>query len=231
MSEKDKMNNFKGKCPKKILLDLQISVFENPAEIFPTRYRSKSITCPKRMEKCMFWKTLFFCKVFLWTRRMQFQQTGQEKRRGQKLLLSVWKWLKTSFVFQKFFWTKFSIDKKNAVLRGQLNFSRWITAKHPKKDHKKCKSFSKLFSSNCSHGEVGRSLKAPLTFFGQPAETFPLDFQKITICNFSKRFSPGNFHWNWESSFDISDTFFENRSKILLSVQKWKKFRRRTVLL
>ena len=60
-----------------------------------------------------------------------------------------------------------------------------------KKVHKRCKNFSKNFSSNCSHGEVGSSLKVPLTFFGQPAETIPLEIQgKDQFVGFAKDLHP-----------------------------------------
>ena len=93
-----------------------------------------------------------------------------------------------------------------------------------KKVHKRCKSFSKRISPNCSHGEVESSLKAPLTFFGQPAEIFLLEIQEKNNLRFCKRLAPESLHWNWESSFDNSATFYsENWSKKSLSVQKWKK--------
>ena len=73
--------------------------------------------------------------------------------------------------------------------------------------HKSCKNFSKLFSSESSHGDVESSMKARRTFFGEPAESFPLDIQTKTICKFCKKLSPESFHWNWEFSFDNSATF------------------------
>ena len=48
-----------------------------------------------------------------------------------------------------------------------------------KKVHKNCKNFSKIFSSKRSQGDVESNMKAPRTFFGQPAENLPLDIQKI----------------------------------------------------
>ena len=58
------------------------------------------------------------------------------------------------------------------------NFPAQLSEVIEKKVHKKCKNFSKLVSSKCSYGEVESSLKAPLIFFRQPAETFPVDIQK-----------------------------------------------------
>ena len=131
--------------------------------------------------------------------------------------------IKNFICFPKDFLNKISIDTENAVLKDRPNFPRWITANDPKKVHKKCKNFSKLFSSKCSFGEVESSFKAPLIFFQQPAELFPLDFQKLTNCNFSKRFSPVSFHWNWESSFDISATFFSRIAQKICTVSKKEK--------
>ena len=50
-----------------------------------------------------------------------------------------------------------------------------------KKVHKRCKNFSKIFSSKVSHGDIESRLKAPLTFSGQPAKLFPLDIQENNI--------------------------------------------------
>ena len=61
------------------------------------------------------------------------------------------------------------------------------------KVYKRCKNFSKRFSSKCSHGEVENSLDAQLTFFGQPAESFPLDIRKKQFVSFAKNFHPKVF--------------------------------------
>ena len=66
-------------------------------------------------------------------------------------------------------------------------------------------------------------LESPAHIFWQPAEFFPLDFQKITVCKVSNRISPEKFPWNWESSLTTSLVFSENWSKISLSVHKGKK--------
>ena len=124
---------------------------------------------------------------------------------------------------KQFFLQNDFIDTKKAVLTGRPKFSGSFTGNDRKKFHKKCKNFSKLFSSKCSYGEVESSLKAPLTFFRQPAELFPLDIQKITNCMSSKRFSSESFYWNWESSFDTSVTFFSGIAQKFCSVSKKEK--------
>ena len=58
------------------------------------------------------------------------------------------------------------------------NFSCSIMTNDLKKGPQKCKNFSKKIPSSCSHGQVESSLKTTLTFFGQPAEIFPLEIQE-----------------------------------------------------
>ena len=118
--------------------------------------------------------------MLFWTRRMQLQHPRRKTRQGaENLVLTRLKMMKTFICFPKqFFLHNDFIDAKKAVLKGRPKFSRSITGNDRKKVHKKCKNVSKLFSSKCSYGEVESSLQAPLTFFGQPAESFPLDIQK-----------------------------------------------------
>ena len=70
------------------------------------------------------------------------------------------------------------IDTKNAVLTGRSNFSCSITGNDLKKSPQKVQKLFKKFSSRSYQGEVESSLKATLTFFGQPAELFPLEIQE-----------------------------------------------------
>ena len=124
-----------------------------------------------------------------------------------------------------FFSKTIFLKTKNAVLTGRPNVCCSNTRNDPKKVNKRFKFFRKKFSSKCSHGEVESNLKAPLTFFRQPAEFFPLDIQKKTNSNFSKRFSPEIFLWNWESSFDEDAEISPTKPGDFRSMSKedWKK--------
>ena len=56
-----------------------------------------------------------------------------------------------------------------------------------KKVHKRCKNFSKLFSSNCSHGEV----ESPADFFSRASRTFSARYsKKLQFVSFAKNFHP-----------------------------------------
>ena len=94
-----------------------------------------------------------------------------------------------------------------------------------KKVHKRCKNFSKVFSSKSSHGYVESSLKAPPRWFFSDSQrkVFRSIFKKSTICKFCKKLSPESFHWNWESSFDNSATFFARICQKNRSVSKNEK--------
>ena len=70
------------------------------------------------------------------------------------------------------------IDTKNAVLTGRPNFSCSITGNDLKKSPQKVQKLFKKFSSRSYQGDVESSLKATLTFFGQPAEIFSLEIQE-----------------------------------------------------
>ena len=93
----------------------------------------------------------------------------------------------------------------------------------PKKVHKRCNNYSKVFSSKSSHGEVESSLKAPLCFLDSRPKIFHSIFKKIKICKFCKKLSPESFQWNWESSFDNSATFFARIGQKNCSVSKIEK--------
>ena len=62
---------FQKKLSHTFFFGLATFVFDNPAETFPTIFRKNSVYCPKIVKNCMFWKTIFFSKVFLRTRKMQ----------------------------------------------------------------------------------------------------------------------------------------------------------------
>ena len=124
---------------------------------------------------------------------------------------------------RNFFFRNGFIDTKNAVLTGRPNFSCSITGNDLKKSPQKMQKLSKKVSSKCSQGEVESSLKAPLTFFGQPDEIFAPEIQEKTNCRFCKRLAPESIHWNWESSFDNSVTFFARIGQKNCSVSKNEK--------
>ena len=83
-------------------------------------------------------------------------------------------------LFSKNFLNKFSIDTENAVSRGRPNFSRSITGNDPKKGPQKMQKLFKSFFFKKFPWRCRKQLEspAPLIFFGQPAESFPLDIQK-----------------------------------------------------
>ena len=133
--------------------------------------------CPKvkkNLEKKLFFVKMFFghleCSSNIHVKKL-------EKKPKSSCSMS-----ENNEKFQLFSKTDFfqndSIDTKNAVLTGRPNFSCSITGNDLKKSPKKCKNFSKKFSSKSSQGEVESSLKATLTCFGQPAKNFPLGVQK-----------------------------------------------------
>ena len=126
---------------------------------------------------------------------------------------------KTVFSSKRFYrYKEWSFDRPAKIFVAQL------LEMIRKKVHKSCTNFSKIFSSKSSHGDVESSMKAPLIFFRQPAELFPLDFQKTLVCKFSQRISPEKFHWNWESTFwQLRYLFCKIWSKLSVRVQKGEK--------
>ena len=106
MSEKDWKNNlWKKNCPKSFPLDLQISFLITPPNFFRQDSEKKSVFCPKKIGKIYVLKNIFFPKFFLWTRRMQFQQTRQKIDMRPKTSAQCLK-IKISFVFQNSFFSK-----------------------------------------------------------------------------------------------------------------------------
>ena len=99
-----------------------------------------------------------------------------------------------------------------------LNYRKW-SKKSPQKMQKLFKIiFFKMFL-----WRGRKQLESPACFFRQPAELFQLDFQKITVCKFSKRISRENFHWNWESSLTTPLVFFRELVKNIAQCPKKKK--------
>ena len=199
--------------------------YDNPAEFFPTRFRIKIRFLYKINAKVYVLKNIFFPKVFLWTRRMQFQQTRQKNRQGPKTSAQCLKMIKNFICFPKqFFFKKYFYRHGEYSFDRPANFFPFKYRNWSEKSRQKSKTFSKHFSAICSYGELESSLKARWLLSRQAAEIFPLDFRKKTFCKFSKWFSPESFHWNWESGFDNSAKFCcKFRSKKLPGVQKWKK--------
>ena len=141
----------------------------------------------------MFWKTFLFSKVFLWTRRMQFQQTRQKSRHEAKNFCSVSENDKNIHLFSKtvFFRKRFyrygecSFDRWAKLFL--LNYRKWSI----KKIHKRCKKFSKIFSAKNSHGELESSFKAPLTSFSTASRIISARYsEKKHFISFLKDFHP-----------------------------------------
>ena len=154
-------------------------IFDNPAEIFPTRCREKSICCPKKMEKCMFWKIFFSLKCSYGHVEGSFNKPAKKVDKRPKTSAQCPENDKNLLCFPKLFFFKKRFDRHwecsfdRPAKLYLLTYWNWS-----EKVHKKCKNFSNFFSSKCSNGEVESSLKAPLTFFRLPAELSPLDIQK-----------------------------------------------------
>ena len=162
-SAKNLNNNFKEKCPKKFF-GPAVFVFDKAFEFFPKRFRKKIVCCPKKLEKCIFWKTYFSLKCSNGHVKCSFNKRAKKIDKRPKTSAQCLKMIKNFLCFPKqFFFKKLTIDTENAVSTGRPNFYCSITRNDPKKVNKMQKIF-KVFSSNCSHGEVESSLKAPLTF-------------------------------------------------------------------
>ena len=114
---------------------------------------------------------------------------------------------------KQFFFQNDFIDTKNAVLRGRPNFSCSITGIDLKKSRQKMQKLFKSLFFKMFLWRSRKQLESLADFFQQPAELFPIDIQKITVCEFSKRFSPETFYWNWESICDNSATFLRKLVK------------------
>ena len=88
---------------------------------------------------------------------------------------------------KQFFLQNDFIDTKNAVLTGGPNFSCSITGNYPIKSPQKMQKLSKLFSSNCSHGEV----ESPADFFSRGSRIFSARYsKKLHFVSFAKNFHP-----------------------------------------
>ena len=101
-----------------------------------------------------------------------------------------------------------------------LNYRKWSE----KKSTKNAKTFQKICFKKLPR-RSRKQLESHVDLFRTASRNNSArNSRKRSICRFCKRLAPESLHWNWESSFDNSATFFcENWSKKLLSVQKWRK--------
>ena len=173
---KKKKNNQLKKLSQKFFFGPANFIFGNPTEIFPTRFRKNSFCCPKIKEKSMIWKTFFSLKCFYGHVECSCKKPAKKEAEN---VCSVSKRTKNfncfreQFFFKKHFhwYEECSFDRPTKLFL--LNYRKWS-----EKVHKRFKNFSKIFSSESSHGEVESRWESLLTFFGQPGENFPLDIQK-----------------------------------------------------
>ena len=155
---------------------------ENPVLTTPLLFLreliKKSLSVQKWKKKSE--RKLFFVKMFFSdTSNAVLTCPSKNSTRSWKHPAHFLKIMKNFICFpNQFFLQNEFIDTKNAVLTGRRTLPAQLSEMIRKKIHRRCKNFSKKFSSNCSHGEVKSSLKAPLTFSGQPAENFPLEVQE-----------------------------------------------------
>ena len=156
-------------------------IFDNPAEFFPTRFRKKSVCCPKILEKCMFWKKFFFPKVFLWTRRIQFQQTRRKNRQEAENFCSVSEndkkihLLSKNFFFKKCFYRygECSFDRPAKFIL--LNYRNWS-----EKSRQKMQKLFKKFLCKMFLWRIRKQLESPADFFFTTASRkFSARFPKI----------------------------------------------------
>ena len=190
-SEKILNNNFKEKTPKKFSWTCSFR-FSQSLWNFSDKVSKKNCLLSKYIGKMYFLKTFFSLKCSNGHVKCSFNKSAKKLDKRPKISAQCLKMIKNFICFPKDFLNKISIDTENAVLKDRPNFPRWITANDSKKTNKRCKNFSKFFSSKCSIGEVESSLKALLTFYRQLAEIFLLDFPtKVTNCKFAEK---KNFH-------------------------------------
>ena len=107
MSEKDWKNKFSKKKVAKFFFGPANFIFDNPAELFPDKVLKKNQFLSMKNGKVFVSEDIFLPKVFLWTRRMQFQQTLQKNRQGPKTSAQCLKKIKNFICFPKqFFFQK-----------------------------------------------------------------------------------------------------------------------------
>ena len=96
-----------------------------------------------------FFKKLFVLKMFLWTRRMQFDNLAKTKStKDRKFFSQCTKKIKTSCVFKKtIHFQNVPMYKKNTVLTTSPEFYRWKLEKYPLKV-RKIENNNIFFSTN-----------------------------------------------------------------------------------
>ena len=168
-----------GQCPKKIgritfqkklsqsfSLDLQISFLITPPSFFLTRFWKKIQFLSKNNGKIFVSGDIFFPKVFLWTRRMQFQQTRQKTRQGPKISAQCLKMIKNFICFPKQFFFKKCFDRYGESSFDRpaklflLNYRNWS-----EKSRQKCKNFSNFFFCKMFLWRIRKQLESPADFF------------------------------------------------------------------
>ena len=175
-SEKNLNNNFKEKCPKKFF-GPAVFVFDKAFEIFPKRFRKKIVCCPKKLEKCIFWKTFFSLKCSYGHVKCRFNKPAKKIDKRPKTSAQCLKMLKKFICFTKqFFFSKnVSIDTENAVSTGRPNFYCSITRNDPKKVNKMQKIFKVFFFELFPWGSR-KQLESPADFFSTVSRNFSVRF-------------------------------------------------------
>ena len=206
------------------------SSFDNSATFF-ARIGQKNRSVSKNEKKIEI--KLFYVKMLLWTRTMQFQYPRRKTRlEAENFLLNFWKWWKISFVFQKSFFSKWfyrydecGFDRPGKIFL--LNYRKWSE----KRSTKTAKTFQKYFLQKVPKETLKAAWKPRERFSDSQPKDFYSKFKKITICRLCKRLASESVHWNWESSFDNSAIFLRELVKKIAQCPKLKiKIRNKTVL-
>ena len=153
---------------------------ENPVlttkRLFLRELVKKISVCPKKKKKLEI--KLFFVKILLWTRILQFQHPRRKTRHeAENFLLNVWKWWKVSFVFQKSIFPKCfsrydecSFDRQAKLFL--INYRNWS-----EKSQQKIPNFFEIFFFKMFQWRGRKQLESPA------------DFLPTVSRNFSARFS------------------------------------------
>ena len=147
-------------------LDLQISFLITPPNFFLTRFWKKHQFLSMKNGKVFVSEDIFLPKVFLWTRRMQFQQTLQKNRQGPKTSAQCLKMIKNficfpkQFFFKKCFYRYGECSFDRLAKFFLLNYRNWS-----EKSRQKCKNFSKFFFCKMFLWRIRKQLESPADFF------------------------------------------------------------------
>ena len=108
--------------------------------------------------------------------------------------------------------------------QSDKNFSCPITVNDPKKSPKKMQKLFEKFFVKLFPWRARKQLESPADFFRTASRNNSArNSRKRSICRFCKRLAPESLHWNWESSFDNSATFFARFGQKKCSVSKNEK--------